>query len=153
VVTMAWTDDPLPGQEIGRGQKTALFHMIYATQAQCERRGKISGEHGEISYDSRQINVYTFADETVQAHVIAKQDAEVDKSHGGGDFGLTQAFAEAVERADSGEMSVEEAQRRFVGCDLDEVIRSHAVVFAAEEARMSKKVVDFKTWWAEKLVE
>jgi predicted dehydrogenase len=151
VVTMAWTDDPLPGQEIGRGQKTALFHMTYATQAQCERRGKIYGSHGEISYDSRQINVYTFADETVRAHVIAKQDA--DKSHGGGDFGLAQAFVEAVERADSGEMLVEEAQRRFVGCDLDEIIRSHAVVFAAEEARMSKKVVDFKTWWAEKLAE
>jgi predicted dehydrogenase len=153
VVTMAWADDPLPGQEIGRGQKTALFHMIYATQAQCERRGKIYGSHGEISYDSRQIDVCTFADETARTHVIAKQDAEVEKSHGGGDFGLAQAFVEAVERADSGEMSVEEAQRRFVGCDLDEIIRSHAVVFAAEEARMSKKVVDFKAWWAEKLAE
>jgi hypothetical protein len=29
-----------------------------------------------------------------------------------------------------------------VGCDLDEIIGSHAVVFAAEEARMSKNVVD-----------
>lgn len=153
VVTMAWTDDPLPGQEIGRGPKTALFHMTYATQAQCERRGKIYGEHGEISYDSKQINVYTFADETVREHVIAKQDPEVEKSHGGGDFGLTRAFVEAVESSDSGEMSVEEAQARFVGCDLDEIIRSHAVVFAAEEARMGKKVVDFKTWWAEKLAE
>jgi predicted dehydrogenase len=153
VVTMAWTDDPLPGQDIGRGPKTALFHMTYATQAQCQRRGKIYGEHGEINYDSKQINVYTFADEAVREHVIAKQDSEVEKSHGGGDFGLTRAFVEAVESSDSGKMSVEEAQARFVGCDLDEIIRSHAVVFAAEEARMGKKVVDFKTWWAEKLAE
>jgi hypothetical protein len=115
VVTVAWTDDPLPGQEIGRGQKTALFHMINATQAQCERRGKIYGSHGEISCDSRQINVYTFADETVRAHVVAKQDAEVEKSHGGGDLGLAQAFVEAVEGADSGEMLVEESAEAIRG--------------------------------------
>jgi predicted dehydrogenase len=152
VVTMSWEDDPLPGQE-GRGPKTALFHMTYPTQAQCERRGRIYGSHGEITYDSSQINVYTFAEDKVQTHVIPKQDAEVEKSHGGGDFGLAQAFVEAVQKADSGEMSVEDAQRRFVGCDLDEVVRSHAVVFAAEEARMGKKVIDFQTWWAQKLAE
>jgi predicted dehydrogenase len=152
VVTMSWEDDPLPGQE-GRGPKTALLHMTYPTQAQCERRGRIYGSHGEISYDSKQINVYTFADDKVQTHVIPKQDPEVEKSHGGGDFGLTQAFVEAVQAADNGDMAVEDAQRRFVGCDLDEVIRSHAVVFAAEEARMGKKIVDFQGWWAQKLAE
>ena len=152
VVTMAWEDHPLPGQE-GRGPKTALFHMTYPTQAQCERRGRIYGSHGEISYDSKRISVYTFADDKVQTHVIPKQDPEVEKSHGGGDFGLAQAFVEAVQKADSGEMSVEEAQRRYVGCDLDEIIRSHAVVFAAEEARMGKKVVDFQSWWPQKLSE
>jgi predicted dehydrogenase len=152
VVTMSWEDDPLPGQE-GRGPKTALLHMTYPTQAQCERRGRIYGSHGEISYDSKQINVYSFADEKVQTHIIPKQDPEVEKSHGGGDFGLAQAFVEAVESVDSGEMSVEDAQRRFVGGDLDEFIRSHAVVFAAEEARMGKKVVDFQSWWTQKLAE
>ena len=152
VVTMSWEDDPLPGQD-GRGPKTALFHMTYPTQAQCERRGRVYGSHGEISYDSKQINVYTFADEKVQTHVIPKQDPEVEKSHGGGDFGLTQAFVEAVQKADSGEMSAEDAQRQFVGCDLDEIIRSHAVVFAAEDARMGKTVIDFPTWWAQKLAE
>ena len=150
VVTISWDEKPVLGQE-GRGPKTALFHMTYATQAQCERRGRIYGSHGEISYDSKQINVYTFADDQTQTHVIPKQDAEVEKSHGGGDFGLAQAFVEAVQKADGRELSVADAQRRLVGCDLDEIIRSHAVVFAAEEARMGKKVVDFQTWWAQKI--
>jgi predicted dehydrogenase len=152
VVTMSWEDDPIPGQE-GRGPKTALFHMAYPTQARCERRGRIYGSHGEISYDSKRINVYTFADEKVQTHVIPAQDPEVEKSHGGGDFGLAQAFVAAVQSAESGEMSVELAQRRFVGCDLDEVVRSHAVVFAAEDARMGRQVIDFQSWWAQKLAE
>jgi hypothetical protein len=152
VVTMSWEDDTIPGEQ-GRGPKTALFHMTYATQAQCERRGRISGSHGEISYDSKQIHVYTFADEKVQTHVIPAQDPEVEKSHGGGDFGLAQAFVAAVQSTDSGEMPVELAQKRFVGCDLDEVIRSHAVVFAAEDARAGRKVIDFKRWWAQKLAD
>jgi hypothetical protein len=152
VVTMSWEDDPIPRQQ-GRGPKTALFHMTYATQAQCERRGRIYGSDGEISYDSKQISVYTFADEKVQTHVIPAQDPEVEKSHGGGDFGLAQAFVAAVQSAESGEMSVELAQRRHVGCDLDEVVRSHAVVFAAEDARMGRKVIDFQSWWAQKLAE
>ena len=152
VVTMSWEDDPLTGQD-GRGPKTALFHMAYPTQAQCERRGRIYGSHGEISYDSKQINVYTFVDDKTQTHVIPKQDPEVEKSHGGGDFGLARAFVEAVQRTDGGELSAEDAQRWFVGCDLDEIIRSHAVVFAAEEARMKKKVVGFHIWWAQKLSE
>ena len=151
VVTMSWEDDPLPGQARGRGPKTALFHMTYPTQSQCERRGRIYGDRGEISYDSESIKVYTFADDKVQTHVIPKQDPEADRSHGGGDFGLAQSFVEAVQKADSGEMSVDEAQKRFVGCDLDEMIRSHAVVFAAEEARIGKKVLDFPSWWEGKL--
>jgi hypothetical protein len=46
-------------------------------------------------------------------------------------------------------MSVDAAQREFLGCSLEEVIRSHAVVFAAEEARRCRKAVDFGGWWEE----
>jgi len=45
--------------------------------------------------------------------------------------------------------SVEEAQREHVGCSLEEVIRSHAMVFAAEQARLHRKVLDFPQWWIE----
>ena len=46
-------------------------------------------------------------------------------------------------------ISVEEAQKVHVGCSLEEVIRSHAMVFAAEQARLGRKVLDFPAWWSE----
>lgn len=46
-------------------------------------------------------------------------------------------------------MSVDESQTAYVGCTLEEVVRSHAAVFAAEEARRSGKVVDWEEWWEE----
>jgi hypothetical protein len=47
----------------------------------------------------------------------------------------------------SEQMSVEKAQTLHLGCTLEEVIRSHALVFAAEEARLENKVVDWQPWW------
>ncbi|KIX99681.1 uncharacterized protein Z520_04316 [Fonsecaea multimorphosa CBS 102226] len=148
IVTMDWEEDPLHGQAIGRGPKRALFHMTYPTQAQCERRGWVYGTLGEISYDSHKITVHTFADGKTIVHDIPKQAPEVEKSHGGGDWGLAGAFVQAVENVNAGTMDVGQAQRELVGCDLEEIILSHAVVFAAEEARREKKVVNWAEWWA-----
>lgn len=144
IVTLDWEED---GNEPGRGPKRALFHMTSPTQAQCERRGRIYGSLGEISYDSHSITVYTFADGKSRVHEIPKQAPEVEKSHGGGDWGLAGAFVQAVQNVEAGTMSVAQAQRELVGCDLDEIILSHAVVFAAEEARRDKKVVNWSEWW------
>jgi predicted dehydrogenase len=150
-VTIAWEEDPLPSLEqamgYGRGPKTALFHMTYPTQAQCERRGRIYGSQGEITYDSRIITVHSFATGETITHTIPKQAPEIEKAHGGGDWGLAGAFVRAVEEVDSGKMGVQEAQWEFVGCDLEEIVRSHGVVFAAEEARVKGKVVRWGEWW------
>lgn len=149
-VTISWDEDPLTGTSsencYGRGPKTALFHMTYPTQAQCDRRGRIYGSLGEIVYDSKKIEVYTFADGKTKVHEIPKQAPEVEKAHGGGDWGLAGAFVRAVEEVENGELDVKEAQWRYVGCDMEEIVRSHAVVFAAEESRNEKKVVDWKEW-------
>ncbi|OAL35046.1 hypothetical protein AYO20_05761 [Fonsecaea nubica] len=147
VVTMEWEEDPERGQDLGRGPKRALFHMTYPTQAQCERRGWIYGILGEISYDSHKITVHTFADGKTTVHDIPKQAPEVEKSHGGGDWGLAGAFVQAVQNVNAGTMDIAQAQRELVGCDLEEIILSHAVVFAAEEARREKKVVRWADWW------
>ncbi|KIW80731.1 hypothetical protein Z517_07347 [Fonsecaea pedrosoi CBS 271.37] len=147
VVTMEWEEDPEHGQDLGRGPKRALFHMTYPTQAQCERRGWIYGTLGEISYDSHKITVHTFANGKTTVHDIPKQAPEVEKSHGGGDWGLAGAFVQAVQNVNAGTMDIAQAQRELVGCDLEEIILSHAVVFAAEEARREKKVVRWADWW------
>ena len=158
VVTMTWDDedDPLPpttdkvtnqGRPINRHAKTAIFHMIAHTQAQCERRGRVYGTTGELTYDSHTIRVVDFASGIEKVH----HPEQMGGGHGGGDDGLAQGFVSAVEAVKKGEMGVEEAQRRFLGCSLEEVVRSHAVVFAAEEARREGRVVDWRGWWRENL--
>lgn len=138
-VTFEWVDDK------HGSAKSANFHMIAQTLSQCERRGRIYGSTGEIAYDSKSITVHNFTNGTTEVY-----NPEVPKNshHGGGDDGLTQQFAKAVAAVKSGEMSVDVAQTTFLGCTVEEIVRSHAAVFAAEEARLGKKVVEWNEWWA-----
>lgn len=150
-VTIAFEEEPLasqsgidmPGRLRGRGAKSATFHMVAFTEKRCERRGRIYGTKGEIEYDSKTIKVYDFASEQTQVH----HPHQPGGGHGGGDDGLAQQYVRAIDAVKNAGMSVEEAQRAHIGCTLEEVIRSHAMVFAAEEARRERKVVDWKDWW------
>lgn len=204
IVTITWDDDddddenPLasptspPNRSTRlrhRSAKTATFHMIAFTEAQCERRGRVYGTRGEITYDSRAIRVYDFASRSSKSYF----PTQMGGGHGGGDDGLARQFVRAVEavgggreerrsvggsaeerrsvgggsdlerrKADDGSdeqsrtadggnqtLSVAQAQSEYVGCSLEEVIRSHAMVFAAEEARRERKVVEWARWWRE----
>ncbi|KAI7485170.1 streptomycin biosynthesis protein StrI [Hortaea werneckii] len=144
-VTLTWEDD----FEVGRGAKTAIFHMIAQTLAQCERRGRFYGTTGEISYDSQSITVHDFKSGETRTH---KPEVPVNSHHGGGDDGLTQCFLNAVKSVKSGSMDVAEAQRYYMGCTLEDVIRSHVAVFAAEVARREKKVISWNEWWEQNVV-
>ena len=163
VVTLTWEDDPLSSQtsgsisrdlhsEIdgrkGRLAKTASFHMVAYTEAQCHRRGRVYGTTGEIVYDSKSISVYDFASGATKVHLPAQPGG----GHGGGDAGLVRQFVNAVEAVKKG-MAVQEAQEKFIGCSLEEMVRSHAVVFAAEEARREGKVVRWQEWWRREVEE
>ncbi|THZ65927.1 streptomycin biosynthesis protein StrI [Aureobasidium pullulans] len=81
---------------------------------------------------------------TASFHMIAQTEKQW---HGGGDYGLATQFLKAINAVKSKEMVIEEAQTTHLGCTLEEVIRSHALVFAAEEARLGNKVVDWQQWW------
>ncbi|OCL05688.1 hypothetical protein AOQ84DRAFT_366434 [Glonium stellatum] len=148
-VTITWEDDPLPqGPEgkvslKGRGAKTAQFHMVAFTEKICARRGRIYGTKGEIEYDSTTIKVHDFA----TGHTKVHHPRQTGGGHGGGDEGLMQQFILAVDAVNNQGMSAAEAERKYLGCDLEEAFRSHAVVFAAEDARKQRKVVDWKQWW------
>ncbi|EME41744.1 hypothetical protein DOTSEDRAFT_177072 [Dothistroma septosporum NZE10] len=143
-VNIEWDDDDDPDHPYG-GAKTASFHMIAQSLAQCERRGRIYGTNGEVSYDSKTITVHDFDNDTTKTY---KPEVPVNSHHGGGDEGLTQQFVKAVAASMAGRTSVQQAQVEFLGCTMDEIIRSHAAVFAAEEARRERKVVDWQEWWA-----
>jgi len=117
--------------------------MIAQSEAQCERRGRVYGTEGEIDYNSKTIRVFEFASNSAKVH----NPAQPGGGHGGGDAGLARQFVQAVEAVKNGGWSIERAQKRFIGCTIEEVIRSHAAVFAAEEARREKKVVQWQEWW------
>lgn len=152
-VTITWEDDPISNDESGRpilkgrGAKTAQFHMVAFTEKTCQRRGRIYGTRGEIEYDSKTIKVHNFATRETREHLPHHGSG----GHGGGDRILVRQFLMAVDAVDGKRMSGAQAQRKFLGCDLEEAFRSHAMVFAAEDARTKRQVVDWKKWWAEEV--
>ncbi len=150
VVTMTWENDPLPKVNednekalVGRGAKTAVFHMVAHTKKVCRRYSHIYGSDGEIYADSETITIEDFntgATKVYKPHLAGG-------GHGGGDDGLARQFILAVDAVKNHGVSVAEAQRIHVGCSLEEVIRSHSMVFCAEQARLGKKVLNFPEWW------
>jgi predicted dehydrogenase len=162
VVTMTWEDDALPSSPSsssssaahpdvlgGRGAKQATFHMIAQTKKQCDRYSYVYGTEGEIYADSRLITIEDFR--TGETRTLKPRLETL--GHGGGDVGLTRQFVLAVDRVKNHGWPAERAQAEYIGCTLEEVVRSHAMVFAAEDARLGKKVVDWKQWWDEKVGE
>lgn len=119
-VTITWDDDPLikDGQPDlkGRGAKTAQFHMVAFTEKICERRGRIYGTRGEIEYDSATIKVHNFS----TGYTKEYRPHLAGGGHGGGDEGLARQFLIAADAVDNQGMSAAEAQRKFLGCDIDE---------------------------------
>ncbi|KAL2867073.1 Gfo/Idh/MocA family protein [Aspergillus lucknowensis] len=159
VVTMSWDTVPTnpdngPEARKKKGKPsgiTATLHMTAPTEAQCVRRGRIYGTAGEITYDSQHISIFSFATRETTVIDVPKQPPEEEESHGGGDYGLARGFVNAVDMVVNRGWSVQRAQREFVGCELGDVIRSHAVVFAAEESRRGEMVVPWESWWKGKL--
>jgi predicted dehydrogenase len=154
VVTMTWENEPLPPGSndkekalVGRGAKTAIFHMVAHTKKICERYSHIYGSDGEIYADSETITVENFNTGAKKIH----KPHIAGGGHGGGDDGLARQFILAVNAVKNHGASVANAQLEHVGCSLEEVIRSHAMVFAAEDARKGKKVLDFPKWWKEEV--
>ncbi|KIH86295.1 hypothetical protein SPBR_08342 [Sporothrix brasiliensis 5110] len=164
VVTVTWDEDPLlkdGGSDAAvtsanpvadrlqhRGAKTATFHMVAQTKKLCDRYTNLYGVDGEIYADQETITVEDFKTGLKTVHRPPMES----KGHGGGDAGLTRQFILAVDQVKNHGCVPEKAQREIIGCTMEEIIRSHALVFCAEAARNGKTVVDWAPWW-EKEVE
>ncbi|AEO54215.1 hypothetical protein MYCTH_2296531 [Thermothelomyces thermophilus ATCC 42464] len=146
VVTLSWDDDPLPGSygTGSRNAKTAVFHMVAHTKKICDRYTHIYGVDGEIYADSFTITIEDFRTGQTTVH----RPKVESRGHGGGDIGLTRQFVLAVDKVKNHGWSADRAQRELVGCTLEEIVRSHAMIFCAEEARRGKKVINWPEWWA-----
>ncbi|KAH7328893.1 hypothetical protein B0I35DRAFT_473551 [Stachybotrys elegans] len=138
-VTMTWP-------ETAQGPaKQATFHMVAPTTKICQRHSHFYGSDGEIFADSAHIRVENFNTGKTVTYTPQIEDG----GHGGGDLGLTRQFVTAVAKVKNHGWEPSKAQNEFIGCTLEEAIRSHAVVFAAEEARLGKKTIDWTSWWDE----
>lgn len=155
IVQLSWEDDEASGQ----GAKNAAFHMVAMTAKICQRYTHIYGTTGEIYADSETITVTDFTKPIPLSKQVAKKNESAaafetrkfypqvpEGGHGGGDAGLARQFVLAVDRVENGE-DVAKVQQEEIGCDVVEVVRSHALCFAAEESRMGRTVVEFPTWW------
>lgn len=96
------------------------------------RRTRIFGSRGEISVEAGAISVYDFLTESTTVHAVPVAAAPVaGERHEGGDRGLVKAWMTALATGNWSE----------VVSGLEESLISHAVVFAAEEARRHHTVV------------
>jgi hypothetical protein len=143
-VTITWDDEPAAG----RWAKNATLHMVAWSREICSRRGRIYGTKGEIGYDSITITVDDFDTSNRKTH---KASEWAHEGHGGGDSGLTKQFITAIEAVKNKKKTVEEAQAEYIGCTLEDAFRSHAMVFAAEEARHAGRTLDWAEWWKTKV--
>ena len=98
------------------------------------RKTRLFGTRGYLDTDGVKIEHFDFVSETntVIDTSVAADSATAATGHGGGDFGIMQAFIAAVATGD---------QSR-VWSGPDETLASHRIVFAAEQARREGRAVD-----------
>lgn len=159
-VTLAWEDGPIATGAAetagntrdaltGRCAKTAHLHMVAFTHKVCQRYTHIYGADGEIYADGSVITVQDFRTGKTMVHYPPVPE---DGGHGDGDEGLARQFVLAVDRVKNYGMDVAEAQKQYIGCSLTDIVMSHSMVFAAEEARLGHKIVDFPAWWKRRVL-
>lgn len=107
---------------------TASFTMVAFTEAICDREVRLHFSHGEIIGNMQTFTVTDFRKKQTKTHVPKNEGG----GHGGGDMGLIRSFVEAIQ-----------AERQDVlETNVEEVMKSHLTVFAAEKSRREGKVID-----------
>ena len=110
---------------------TASMTMTAFTE-HTGRLTRIFGTLGSIDTDSNSITVMDFlTDRKTVVETAVKDDGGILTGHGGGDFGLMEAFVQAVAENDPSR----------IHSGLDETLESHLMVFAAEDSRRTGRVV------------
>ncbi|MFC9431890.1 Gfo/Idh/MocA family protein [Streptomyces sp. NPDC056987] len=131
-------DHQVVAMEFPSGATCSFTMSAFTPMAQ--RRTQLLGTHGFVDGDGRRLRVVDFRDgsETVTdtaadtvADPLTGTDTAADDGHGGGDEALTDAFLTAVATGD----------RSLLRSTGEESLATHRVVWAAEEARTTGRVV------------
>ncbi|HNS01816.1 MAG TPA: Gfo/Idh/MocA family oxidoreductase [Anaerolineae bacterium] len=128
----ACDNDVLDNQVVAmqfEGGRTASFSLAAFTEA-GPRRTTICGTRGELHCDGRTIRVHDFLRDATQEYDVARLTADQPGGHGGGDYGLMDAFISAVAANDRG----------LILSGPRESLETHLMVFAAERARREGRV-------------
>lgn len=120
-------DNQVVNIEFSNGS-TASFTMVAFTSAICDRQTRLHFSHGEIIGDMRTFTVNDFRKGTSKVHHPTNEGG----GHGGGDRGLIRSFVDAIGAK----------EQALLGTDIDDVLKSHLTVFAAEASRKQGTVVD-----------
>jgi len=118
------------------GGETVSFTMCAFNKG--SRNIRIMGTAGEISANmgADHVMLYSFATGTSEKIMLADAlaDQTIDGGHGGGDSGIIAALRQCLDGSYNGN-SV---------CTIERTYKNHLIAFAAEESRLSGKVVDMK---------
>jgi predicted dehydrogenase len=113
------------------GGRTASFTMTAFSNAQAHRTTRVFGTKGELIGDGHTITTHRFLDGEKTVINPRAADPGILGGHGGGDFGLMDAFTRAISENDGS----------HIRSGPDEALESHRMVFAAERARLEGVVV------------
>nr|XP_039261567.1 uncharacterized protein LOC120337756 [Styela clava] len=111
------------------GGQTASFTMVAYTESICSRKTKVFGTKGEISYvGGSHVKHYDFLTRNTKEYHCTAGLGEMTRmrGHSGADFHLMDAFVRAVMYNDPS----------YIRSGPDETLKSHMLVFAAEESRL-----------------
>ncbi|MCJ8330816.1 MAG: Gfo/Idh/MocA family oxidoreductase [Lentisphaeria bacterium] len=105
---------------------TATFTMTAFTQG-GGRELRVHGTKGELSFDESTIIIKDFASLNTETITIGPEKG----GHGGGDGRVVRSWIDAIHAND----------QSLVISDVHESLRTHRIVFAAEESRLSGEMI------------
>jgi predicted dehydrogenase len=112
--------------------KTADFSMVAFTPHRPSRQTQIFGTRGHLWGDSAHIRTYDFLPDTHEEIDTLASLGDIRGGHGGGDTAIMEHFVTALATGDASHILSGPA----------ETLESHLMVFAAEQARRERRVVD-----------
>jgi hypothetical protein len=116
---------------------TVSFTIAAHTESICVRKTTLYFEHGEVIGDMSTYTVSDFRDIGKGPRRVVPPRPE-GGGHGGGDWGLMEAWLKAIVQKESGG----EVNALGIGAGVGEQLRVFLTGFAIEEAKKELKVVD-----------
>lgn len=113
------------------GGVSAVFTMTAFTSGRYDRTTRLFGTHGEILGDGATLTISDFRTGRTRVVDTRRAAGRAGRGHGGGDGGLFAAFVDAVAGR----------RERAILSGPAETVESHRMVFAAERARRTGRVV------------